>query len=171
MGVVDDNLVSLILAGWPGLPVKTSSGWLGIIPGLTFDGHCNTLKQRGMTLRCCWDRGLMVTDALSTRYQSPVWPLPSITLSWECSTCDKLPPTRSFFPVSSSSMFAPHLCFEQAQPKVLAYWTPMKEKTNLALQSWRPTFCSWNIFSSHLKNKTKIKIWTVIVLKRLKLFT
>ena len=35
---------------------------------------------------------------------------------------------------------AMHLCFEQAQPKVCAWQTPMKAKTRLALQSWIPTF-------------------------------
>ena len=81
MGVVGDHLVSLILAGWPGLSVKTLSGGLGAIRGPTFGVHCNALKQRGMMLGCYWDRHLMVMDDLSTICGSPVWPLPSITVS------------------------------------------------------------------------------------------
>ena len=36
-----------------------------------------------------------------------------------------------FFDSISTNIF--HLCFKQAQPKFLARWTPMKEKTKLAL--------------------------------------
>ena len=37
----------------------------------------------------------------------------------------------------------PHLCFEQAQPKNLAWQTPMKAKTKLALQSWKLLYLAW----------------------------
>ena len=33
-----------------------------------------------------------------------------------------------------------HLCFKKAQPKIWAWWTPMKEKNKLALQGWKLTF-------------------------------
>ena len=32
-----------------------------------------------------------------------------------------------------------YLHFEQSEPKTWAWSTPMKEKTKLALQSWKPT--------------------------------
>ena len=34
----------------------------------------------------------------------------------------------------------PHLRFEQAQPKIWAWWTFMKKKRKFALQGWKSTF-------------------------------
>ena len=43
-----------------------------------------------------------------------------------------------------------HLRFEQAQPKVLAWWTPMKKKLNWRSKVEKQLFCSWKHIFMHL---------------------